>query len=131
LNLLSPSFFYLKICRSWMYGGWIYNYLCYQGQSPITFEFEPRSGEMYSIQYYVIKFVSDLRQVGGFQWFKIIGIVWISCHLHFNQKWYNIGLVWFMLFNVTFNNILVISWRSVLFVEVCPICLFVSAVCAM
>jgi len=29
-------------------------------------EFEPRSGEVYSIQYYVIKFVSDLRQVGGF-----------------------------------------------------------------
>jgi len=31
-------------------------------------EFEPHSGEvyMYSIQQYVIKFVSDLRQVGGF-----------------------------------------------------------------
>ena len=29
-------------------------------------EFEARSGEVYSIQYYVIKFVSDLRQVGGF-----------------------------------------------------------------
>ena len=29
-------------------------------------EFEPRSGEVYSIQHYVIKFVSDLRQVGGF-----------------------------------------------------------------
>jgi hypothetical protein len=28
-----------------------------------------------------------------------------------------IGLVWFMLFNVTFNNISVISWRSVLLVE--------------
>ena len=26
-------------------------------------EFEPRSGEMYSIQHYVIKFVSDWRQV--------------------------------------------------------------------
>ena len=26
----------------------------------------PAHGEMYSIQYYVIKFVSDLRQVGGF-----------------------------------------------------------------
>jgi hypothetical protein len=26
----------------------------------------PVHGEMYSIQYYVIKFVSDLRQVGGF-----------------------------------------------------------------
>jgi hypothetical protein len=31
-------------------------------------EFEPRSGEMYSIQYYEIKFVSDLQQVGGFLW---------------------------------------------------------------
>ena len=29
-------------------------------------EFEPRSGEVYSIQHYVIKFASDLRQVGGF-----------------------------------------------------------------
>ena len=27
-------------------------------------EFEPCSGEVYSIQHYVIKFVSDLRQVG-------------------------------------------------------------------
>jgi hypothetical protein len=26
----------------------------------------PVHGEVYSIQYYVIKFVSDLRQVGGF-----------------------------------------------------------------
>jgi len=29
-------------------------------------EFEPRSGEVYSIQHYVIKFVSDLQQVSGF-----------------------------------------------------------------
>ena len=29
-------------------------------------ELEPRSNEGYSIQHYVIKFVSDLRQVGGF-----------------------------------------------------------------
>ena len=29
-------------------------------------EFEHRSGEVYSIQHYVIKFVSDLRLVGGF-----------------------------------------------------------------
>ena len=29
-------------------------------------EFESRSGEVYSIQHYVIKFVSNLRQVGGF-----------------------------------------------------------------
>ena len=30
------------------------------------YEFEYRSGEMYSIQLYVIKFVNDLRQVNGF-----------------------------------------------------------------
>jgi hypothetical protein len=29
-------------------------------------EFESSSGEVYSIQHYFIKFVSDLRQVGGF-----------------------------------------------------------------
>jgi len=29
-------------------------------------EFEFRTGEVYSIQHYAIKFVSDLRQVGGF-----------------------------------------------------------------
>ena len=29
-------------------------------------EFESRPGELYSIQHYVIKFVSDLRQVGCF-----------------------------------------------------------------
>ena len=31
-------------------------------------EFESHSGEVYSIQHYVIKFVSDLLQVGGFLW---------------------------------------------------------------
>ena len=29
----------------------------------------------------------------------------------------NIGLVWVMVFNATFNNISVISWQSVLLVE--------------
>jgi hypothetical protein len=36
---------------------------------PITtnvVSFEPIHGDVYSIQYYVIKFVSDLWQVGGF-----------------------------------------------------------------
>jgi hypothetical protein len=28
-----------------------------------------------------------------------------------------VGLVWFMVFNATFNNISVISWRSVLLME--------------
>jgi hypothetical protein len=29
----------------------------------------------------------------------------------------SLGLVWFMVFNATFNNISVISWRSVLLVQ--------------
>jgi len=28
----------------------------------------PAHGEVYSIQHYVIKFISDLQQVGGFLW---------------------------------------------------------------
>ena len=30
----------------------------------------PAHGEEYSKQHYVIKFVSDLRQVGGFSWYS-------------------------------------------------------------
>ena len=42
--------------------------------------------------------------------------------MYFKFEWgdnynHNIDLVWFMVFNATFNNILVISWRLVLFVE--------------
>jgi len=46
----------------WSYGSWIYNYLYSQCLSPL--KFESRSGR--GVQHYVIKFVSDLRQVGGF-----------------------------------------------------------------
>ena len=38
---------------------------------PITTEVvisNPDQGDVYSIQHYVINFVSDLRQVGGFLW---------------------------------------------------------------
>ena len=37
---------------------------CYQHQR----ELESQSSEVYSIQHYVIKFVSDLQQVGGYLW---------------------------------------------------------------
>jgi hypothetical protein len=32
-------------------------------------------------------------------------------------KYYSVISVWFMVFNATFNNISVISWRSILLVE--------------
>jgi hypothetical protein len=51
----------------------------------------PVHGEVYSIQHYVIKFVS-MSSSKGFR-FR------------------------FMMFNTTFNNISVISWQSVLLVE--------------
>jgi hypothetical protein len=37
--------------------------------------------------------------------------------LLFLQSWNNDLVGWFMVFNATFNNISVISWRSVLLVE--------------
>jgi hypothetical protein len=45
----------------------------------------PVHGKMYLIQHYVIKFVSDLRQVGGFLWvlrfpppIKLTATVWLK-----------------------------------------------------
>jgi hypothetical protein len=60
-RLLGPSW-------SWSYGRWIYNYLCNQCPSPqklwVRTLFMAR--RCTPIQHYVIKFVSSLRQVGGF-----------------------------------------------------------------
>ena len=55
-----------RMSRPWSYGSLIYNYLCNQCQPPPTdvCEFESQSGR--GVYHYVIKFASDLRQVGGF-----------------------------------------------------------------
>ena len=50
---------------SWSSGSWIYNYYSNQCISPLMSS-NPIHGEVYLIQRYVIKFVSDLRQVSGF-----------------------------------------------------------------
>ena len=55
-----------SIVRWGPYDSWIHNYLCNQCLSPLTSEFESRSGVVYSIQHHVIKFVNDLPQVSGF-----------------------------------------------------------------
>jgi hypothetical protein len=49
---------------SWSYGSWIYNYLCNR-QTKVVISNHVH-GKVYSIQHYVIKFVSDLRQVHSF-----------------------------------------------------------------
>ena len=55
--------------QSWSrsYGIWIFNYLV-QSVAITTkvVSSNPVHDEVYSIQHYVIKFVSDLQQVGGF-----------------------------------------------------------------
>ena len=56
---------------SWFYGSWINNYIVpvHVQSVPITTKVvssNPVHGEVYSIQHYVIKFVSELRQAGGF-----------------------------------------------------------------
>jgi hypothetical protein len=60
-----------------------------------------------SIQHYVIKFVSDLRQVSGFLKVDIMYTNLIQMML--------VG--WFIVINATFNNISVISSWTVLLVE--------------
>ena len=54
--------------QSWLYGCGIYNYLCNQCTSPLMLWVRIRLDEVYLIQHYVIKFVSDLRQVSDFLW---------------------------------------------------------------
>ena len=54
--------------QSWSYGCEIYNYLYNQWLSPLLINVvstNPAHVEVYSINY-MIKFISDLQQVGGF-----------------------------------------------------------------
>ena len=57
---------------AWSYGSWIYNYLCNQCLTPLTWV-QTRSCAVCSIQHYVIKFFSDLWQVGGF--LRVLGFL--------------------------------------------------------
>ena len=51
----------------WSYGSWIYNFMCNQCLSPLKLWVRiPLMANVYSIQYCVINFVSDLWQIGSF-----------------------------------------------------------------
>jgi len=50
-------------CWSSSYGIWIYSYMYNQCIAPLKMWV---NGEVYSVQHYVIKFISNLRLVGGF-----------------------------------------------------------------
>ena len=60
----------LRPSWSWLYGSWIYNYLCNQCLSPLTLwvPISLRRCILNTTFDYVLKLVSDLREVGGFLW---------------------------------------------------------------
>jgi hypothetical protein len=90
-----------------------------------TSEFEPRLGEVYSIQHYVIKFVSDFPAAD--RWFssgtlvsstsktdlKVCGR--LACYTCNRSRFSS--PIKFGSLKKSFNNISAISWRSVLLVE--------------
>jgi hypothetical protein len=48
----------------------------------------PAHGEMYSIKHYVIKFVSDLQQVGGFLWVLWFPPpIWLTALINLKYYW--------------------------------------------
>ena len=60
LNFILKLVFFFDVSHgpSWLYGSWNNNYYAISAY--------PAHGEAFSIWHYVIEFVSDLRQVGGF-----------------------------------------------------------------
>jgi hypothetical protein len=69
----------------------------------------PAHGEVYSIQHCVIKFVNDMSIQLQLQY--CAQAVYASTCIYWCYDWFRV-----MVFNATFNNISVISWRSVLLV---------------
>ena len=59
--------------QSWLYGRLFTTTCAISAYHHLSCEFEPRSCWVYSIQHYVIKFVSDLQQVDGF-----LRVLWFS-----------------------------------------------------
>jgi hypothetical protein len=54
----------VAVMMAWSYGSWFTTTYAISADHNLCCEFEPRSGR--GVQHYVIKFVSDLWQVGGF-----------------------------------------------------------------
>ena len=54
------------ILSSWLYGSWVFIYQSNKCLSPVTLSVRITIIQVFLMQHYVIKFVSDLRQVGGF-----------------------------------------------------------------
>jgi hypothetical protein len=66
----------------------------------------PTQGEVCSIQHYVIKFVSDLRQVDGFLW-----VLWFSLGTMIFSGYYGfLWVLWFSLGTMVFSGYYDFLW---------------------
>jgi hypothetical protein len=86
----------------------VLGYLCNQCLSPLS-EFECHSGQMYSIQHYVIKFVSDLQQVSGFLRIFLVFYFW-KMHLYDLNKQVVNTLT-------SFSGLFHSEWKSIFFTD--------------
>ena len=71
---------------SWLYGSWIYNYP-WESVTITTkvLSSNPIHGEVYLIQHYVIKFVSDFLQVSSFLWvFRFLPPIKLTAQYNWN-----------------------------------------------
>jgi hypothetical protein len=79
------------------HGSWIYNHLytCTISAKITTnaVSLNPAHGEVCSIQHYVIKFVSDLRQVGGFLPSTLVSSTNKTDHHNWRYNWHIVETV--------------------------------------
>ena len=76
---------------SWSYGSWISNYLFNQCPSPL--KLHPAHGKVYLIQHYVMKFVSELRQVVGIFLFFCFLFFGLPPPIKLTAPWYGWNIV--------------------------------------
>jgi len=91
--------------RDCMVVGFTTTYICNQSQITTNVSSNPSHGEVYSIQHNVIKFVSDLWQVGGFLW---------VLRIHPSIKLTTTIFITEMLLNVALNTITLLMEINVL-----------------
>ena len=88
-------------------------------------EFKFCSGKVYSIQHYVTKFVSDLRQVGSFLWVLVFSAESCVKHYNHNPLTERQGTSWlhfYIVVRFTSNNLQCVPNTTNVFVSLIAIC---------
>ena len=106
---------FMMLLWSWSHGSWIYNYLCNQHLLPL---------KLWVPIPFTARCTISCDKVSQFLTYSITFRICYEIHYtstlywnHCQRKGHYYDLVWFMVFNATFNNITAILWQSVLLVE--------------